>query len=292
MDIGIVGVGTMGSQMLRRLLAAGHHVSFVDIDPHRQREATQLGGRLVAKPSELGMQSDVVLMSLPGPADVRAVVAGEDGLLTPEQPRVSVIVDLSTVDPSTSVEMAAHAARRSVGYVDSPVLGRPAGCGQWTLPVGGAAADLASVQPVLSSLAARVVSVGAVGSGNTVKLLNNLMFGAINGVVVECMAAAPRLGVDPGLFYDVISKSNAASVSNLFLDIGPRIVDRDFSPAFRLSLLDKDVRLGVELLSGIGIDPLIGTAVAKLIERSHALTIGDLDTSALVTVYEADDAAR
>lgn len=292
MEIGIVGVGTMGSQMLRRLLAAGHQISFVDIDPQRQREATQLGGRQVDKPSELSMHSDVVLMSLPFPADVRAVVAGDEGLLSPEQPRVSVIVDLSTVDPSTSVEMAAHAARRSVGYVDSPVLGRPARCGQWTLPVGGATADVASVQPVLSSLAARVVSVGAVGSGNTVKLLNNLMFGAINGVVVECMAAAPRLGIEPGLFYDVISKSNAASVSNLFLDIGPRIVDREFSPAFRMSLLDKDVRLGVELLSGIGMDPLIGTAVAKLIERSHALEIGDLDTSALVKVYEADDAAR
>ena len=124
----------------------------------------------------------------------------------------------------------------------------------------------------------------------TVKLLNNLMFGAINGIVVECMAAAPRLGLEPERFYNVIAESNAASVSNLFLELGPKIIERDFSPAFRVSLLDKDVRLGVAMLERAGVHPSVALAVATQLESSRVLGIGDLDTAALVKLYEVQHA--
>ncbi len=264
--VGIIGVGTMGSAIANALRP--HHPLVVhDIDAAATQRQADAGAAIALRPADVADQADVVLLSLPGPEEVRAVVAGPDGLLGATHPP-RVIVDLSTVDPQTTLDLADAAKRRDVGYLDAPVLGRPHRCGAWTLPVGGAEHDLDRARPVLDRLANRVIRVGGSGAGNVVKLLNNLMLGAINAITAETMAAAERLGLDPEVYYTTLADSGAASVSNLFKEIAPKIVTRDWTPAFTVDLLAKDNRLGVAMIESAGLAPTVARRGERQRRRS------------------------
>lgn len=282
--VGIVGLGTMGSAMAEALRPHTRLVVY-DIDAVARERQQAAGASIADSPAEIAVEAGVVLLSLPGPADVRAVVTGAFGLLSAAR-APAVIVDLSTVDPQTTQDMAAAAAVRGVGYLDAPVLGRPHRCGSWTLPVGGPAESLAMATPILQVLASRVIAVGGHGSGNVVKLLNNLMFGAINAITAETMAATKRLGLDPEVYYTTLADSGAASVSNLFREIAPKIVASDWSPAFTIDLLAKDNRLALDMIERAGLRPQVAEAVVKLNAAGRAAGLGSLDTSALVRLFQ------
>jgi 3-hydroxyisobutyrate dehydrogenase/2-hydroxy-3-oxopropionate reductase len=232
-------------------------------------------------------RADVVLMYLPGPAQVAECVGGTGGLL--EAARAgAVIVDQSTVDPETSQHMASIAAQRSVGYLDAPVLGRPAMVGKWSLVVGGRAADVEKCTPVLKLLAANIFHIGASGSGNQVKLLNQLMFGAINAMTAEMMAIADRIGVAPKLLYETITASQAATVSNLFRELGARIAADDYgNPTFSVDLLLKDVHLAVEMARKHAAPPILARSVEFLNEAARTQGLGASDTAVMWKCYRA-----
>lgn len=285
MKVGIVGVGTMGSRMAVNMVQAGFRVLARDIDPQAEERARSLGTTVVPSPAEVAKQAEIVLLSLPGPSDVATVVLGEDGLLTTAGAG-QVIVDLSTVDPLSTRRNAGEASQRGVGYLDAPVLGRPQKCGNWTLPVGGNEADLAKCRPVLAALAQRILFVGESGNGNIVKLLNNLMFGAINSITAEIMALSAQVGMNPKILFDTIAESGAASVSNLFLELGPKMLARDYSPLFAIDLLHKDNKLAIEMAQEAGM-PLILSRTSQLLnEMARSKGLGSEDTSAVVKVYE------
>ena len=181
--------------------------------------------------------ADVVLVSVPRPEHVRDLAAGALHAASPG----SVVVDLSTIDPATARQAAERPAPHKVTYLDCPVLGRPAGCGSWTLVAGGDADAVTRVAPMLEqTVAKRVARVGDVGAGSVVKILNNLMFGAINAVTAEALDLASRAGIGMDTFVDAVLDSCAATVSNLFRDIGPRMAAGDDDPVFALDLLAKD----------------------------------------------------
>lgn len=282
-SVGIVGAGMMGSAASAQLRDAGYPVTVCDINPQVRSRERRAGSAAVTTPSELMASTRIVLLSLPLPRDVVAAVTGGDGVL-PAAEAGTVVVDLSTVDPDTTRRNAAAAAQRGVGYLDAPVLGRPNACGRWTLPVGGREDTLQTVRPVLDVLAARVCHVGGPGSGNVVKLLNNLMFGAINAITAECMAAADALGLSRAAFHDVLASSNAASISNLFLEIAPKIVAEDWSPTFTIDLLTKDNDLAVDVLTSAGLSATVAEATAALNRRARDAGLGQLDTSAIYRI--------
>ncbi|MHB8917189.1 MAG: NAD(P)-dependent oxidoreductase [Desulfocucumaceae bacterium] len=286
MKVGIIGAGTMGSRMVANLLAAGHEAVVCDISPDRLAAAGAAGAAVCGSPAGVAEQAGVVLLSLPLPADVDLVVNGPGGVLAGASPG-HVIVDLSTMDPFSTQKNAAGAREKGVGYLDAPVLGRPQGCGSWTLPVGGDAGTLEKVRPVLGSLAAKVIHVGPSGHGNIVKLLNNMMFGAINAVTAEIMAISSRVGMDPGVLYDTIANSGAASVSKLFVELGPKMTGRDFSPLFTVDLLYKDLNLAVEMARKAGVPVFVAQSNQLLNEMARAHGLGGEDTSSAVKVYEA-----
>nr|WP_275588409.1 NAD-binding protein [Microlunatus panaciterrae] len=120
-----------------------------------------------------------------------------------------------------------------------------------------------------------------------VKLLNNLMFGAINAITAETMGAAAHLGLDPGLYYTTLAESGAASVSNLFKEIAPKMVAGDWSPAFTIDLLAKDNRLALAMIEGAGLEPPVAQAVVRANAAAQAAGLGSLDTSAMVRLLEA-----
>lgn len=277
----MIGLGAMGSRVAMALSGSGWPVAVWDNVRHVLARAGELGADPCRSVAEVAAQSAVVLISLPGPEEVREVVAGDEGLLRAAQPP-RYIVDLSTVDPATTRHLSGLAIEVGTGYLDAPVLGRPLACGKWTLPVGGRPEDLKEVMEPLMCLATKVVRVGPPGAGNTVKLMNNLMFGAINAITAECMAGVERVGLDPELFFRTVVESDAATVSRLFREIGPKILAQDWFPTFTLSLLEKDNRLAVELLASVGVEAVVGRAVDELNRRGLAAGLGPDDTCGLV----------
>jgi len=285
MNVGIIGVGTMGSKMAGKLINAGYAVFARDIDEVAEERARKLGAKVVRSPKEVAEYTEIILLSLPMPSDVKEVVLGEDGILTnPKNNRT--IVDLSTVDPFSTQNNAEEAKKVSVSYIDAPVLGRPQKCGNWTLPVGGDKKDLEKVRKVLEILAAKIIYVGPSGYGNIVKLLNNMMLGAINSVTAEILAICTKLGMSPKVLYETIANSGAASVSNLFKELGPKILNRDFEPLFAIDLLHKDVMLGIQMAKQVGVPLFVSEANQRLNEMARLMGFGKEDTASIVKVYE------
>jgi len=282
--VAFIGVGTMGRIMLERAMGAGYSAVVVDPSPAATDAAGQAGAEGVRSPREAAERAKWIVMSLPAPRQVQEVLHGEDGLLQSLSDG-HIVVDTSTVDPSTS-EKAAEACRfRGAFYLDAPVLGRPASVGKWVLPVGGDGQALDRITPLLETFAARVVHVGASGSGHAFKLLNQLMFSAINGITAEVFAVADKVGISRQKFYEVISSSGAATVSGLFLECGRKIVEGDYQPVFSVDLLCKDAGLGLDMATGAGAPPIISTAVQMCNRLAQAQGMGSLDTSALARVF-------
>jgi len=285
MKVGIIGVGTMGSKIVEKLINAGYTVFARDINEAAEERAKKLGAKVVNSPKEVAEYAEVILLSLPMPSDVEEVVLGGDGILkNPKDNRI--IVDLSTVDPFSTQRNARESKKVGIGYIDAPVLGRPQRCGDWTLPVGGDKNDLEKVRKVLKVLATKIIYVGPSGYGNIVKLLNNMMFGAINSITCEIFAICAKLGMNPKVLYETIAESGAASVSGLFKELGPKILKRDFEPLFTVDLLYKDISLGIQMAKKVGVPLFVSEASQHLNELARLMGFGKGDTASVVKVYE------
>lgn len=283
--VGIIGVGNMGSRMVEKLMAAGYTVFARDIAKSAEDRAREMGAKIVSCPKEIAEFARIILLSLPTPADVREVVLGKDGILSSPK-EGSVIVDLSTVDPFSTQQNAKEAREIGIGYIDTPVLGRPQKCGNWTLPVGGEKDDLEKARKVLEVFAAKIIHVGPSGQGDIVKLLNNMMFGAINSITAEILATCAKLGMNPRVLYETIANSGAASVSNLFKELGPKILNRDFEPLFAIDLLHKDISLGIKMAKQVGVPLFVSEPNQRINEMAKLMGFGKEDTASVVKVYE------
>lgn len=280
--VGIVGIGVMGMAILEKFIEENVQVDVCDVNPEAIEKADKHGAEIVDNLENLPEEVKIILFVLPGPDQVKAVFSG----LIDNCSSKHVLVDLSTVDPATSKENQMKAAENGVGYLDAPILGRPHKCGNWTLPVGGHIENYTEVEDVLSVIADKVLDMGEPGNGNALKLANNLMFGVINTVTSEIMALTEELGMDPGLFYDTVANSGAATVSNLFVELGPKIVNRDFSAKFTVEHLHKDMRLGIEMARDAGMPLMVADVCQKMNEIALAKGLNKEDSSSVVKVYE------
>lgn len=279
--VAVIGLGLMGGAVADRLVAAGASVRGYDPSPTARERARAAGVAVFEAPSDPLEGADTIILSLPGPADVVRTAAdvldaAADG---------AVVVDLSTIDPDSARQAAALLP--GAVYVDAPVLGRSDKCGSWTLVAGGPAEAIDRVRPLLeSSIARAMVRIGAVGSGSVVKLLNNLMFGAINAVTAEALQLSARAGVDPQLLAETIADSGAATVSGLFRELGQKIPAGDYSTSFALGLLHKDNRLALRMAESTGSPSF----VAHCVDQVNTLAVdrgwGGEDTSAVHRLYE------
>lgn len=283
--IGLVGCGRMGKCMLQSLLDKGFQVVAYDKFPAAVQGAADMGAETAATPSELAGRASVILMSLPGPVQLQEVLFGADGLkegLTSDH----VVIDTSTVDPTTTRSNAEGVEETGAAYLDCPILGRPSATGKWMLPTGGNPDALEKVKPVLLTFASDAVHVGGHGAGNALKLLNQLMFSCINAISSEVMAICDHVGIDKKVFYDTVAGSSAATVSGLFREVGKSIVTDGYEkPAFTVDLLIKDAKLGLQMAKDADAPSVIAGTVQLYNEIAHAEGLGMQDTSALYKVF-------
>jgi 3-hydroxyisobutyrate dehydrogenase-like beta-hydroxyacid dehydrogenase len=253
--------------MVRRLIGAGHDVTVSSRNPERLADS---GWRVVGSPAEASDGAEVVCSIVPDSPEVTAVV---DSVLKTATPG-TVVVEMSTISPTTARTLAARCGDAGVHYLDCPVSGGPVGAEAGTLAiwVGGAAEALERARPVLEVIgqADRLRHCGAVGAGLAVKLANNFL-GAVNAAAsAEALAMARDAGVDPVLVAEAVSDGTGANwqLSNLF----PRkVLQGDFEPGFRITHMAKDLRIAAEVAGELGLDtPMLALARQRLDEARAA----------------------
>jgi 3-hydroxyisobutyrate dehydrogenase len=282
-NVTVLGLGTMGGRIARTLAAAGHQVAGFDPVPGARDAAAEAGIGVFAAASQALADAELVVLSMPRPEHVLEAAQG------PLQDATgAVVADLSTIDPASARRVSRILADREVSYLDAPVLGRPDRIGNWTLPVGGDEAACALAASVLEgTVASRVVRVGDVGAGSTIKVLNNLMFGAINAITAEALAACEAAGVDPMVFTRTVADSGAATVSNLFQEVAPKMVAGDYEPVFALALLAKDTRLALQLVEEAGAHAPMAAVIDQVNSEAIELGYAESDTGAVLELYRA-----
>jgi 3-hydroxyisobutyrate dehydrogenase-like beta-hydroxyacid dehydrogenase len=192
---------------------------------------------------------------------------------------------MSTVDPDINIKMGALLTKQGAGLVDAPVLGRPAGVGNWAFPVGGEKKHVDAATPVLAVLGGsseKVFHVGPLGDGNKLKLLNNMMFGAINACAAEIMALAHHMGLSQKTLLDVAVAANAGTVSGLYKEIGARVAESRYKdPTFTVDMLIKDNYLCLEMARKRNLPMLVGNAVDSLNRLASLGGLGAEDNSSM-----------
>ena len=273
----------MGAAIARHL-AVDHDVTGWDV-----RAVAVPGVSVATDAAALMRDRDVVIACLPSPVETSSVVE-DPAFLEAFRSGDAVVVDASTSDPASLRALAARIGCAGARIVDGPILGRPDRVGAWTIPLGGDASAVARVRPVLERLAARVEHIGPLGSGHAIKLLNNLMFGAINVITAEAIAACSYVGVDPQRFVDLVTGSQAATVSPLFRDLAPRMLGSGDETVFSTALLAKDAALARGMCEAAGVPVRLAPHVAAAAAEAVAAGFGNEDSAAVVRLYLAGEA--
>ena len=283
--IGFVGLGTMGIEMTRNLLEAGHTVRAFDVVPAALQAARGAGAVPCGSVAEAAEGAFLVVTMLPDTPQVEEVVMGPEGLLR-HPPAGKLIVDMSTISPQAVRAMAAALKADGIDLLDAPVSGGPQGAkaGTLTIMAGGDAAAYDRARPVLASMGSTINHVGASGAGQTVKLCNQLMVGINLQAVCEAIALGRASGVDLMQMRDVLLGGSAAS---WMLDrLGPAMIGGDASAGFRIDLMLKDLRLVGELAQSLAV-PLPGNAlVTTQYMDAKAHGEGGNGNQALFKVYD------
>ncbi|MBD0862229.1 NAD(P)-dependent oxidoreductase [Gordonia sp. zg691] len=279
-SVGIIGLGAMGGSVAHRLVTAGFQTFVRDLDPEAVTRLTDQGASIMTDESVAGL--DVVFTSLPDDRILRAAVL-DTGLLA--QLRGKMLIDLSTTLPSTIEEIAAQALPLDVRVVDAPVSGGPpeAREGRLVLMVGASDADLEAARPFLDAIGV-IQHVGGVGKGKAIKIVNNQMAMGNVAVAVEAFALGRKLGLDGQRLYDVINQSGGRSFH--FSKRIPYVLEKDLSPRFALYLAEKDLRLALTVAHEESFSMPAAAAIHQIFEAGRAKGLGQLDSVALIRLYE------
>jgi 3-hydroxyisobutyrate dehydrogenase len=266
--IGFVGLGIMGAPMAGHLVRAGYQVTVFDVLPSAISEFLRLhsDARGSASPAAVAVNADIVITMVPDGRAVQAVSFGPDGLLETMQPG-SLLLDTSSSQPALTRETAAALAPGGVAMVDAPVSGAQWGAqaAELVFMVGGAPDDVGRVRPLLDVLGRTVHHVGPLGSGHTMKCINNIVTALTFVATSEGLALGARVGLDPVAMNAVLNESTGGSWITEH-HIAQRILSRTFDDPFRLELMRKDVGIAVGVAREQGLD----LPAFELAERLYA----------------------
>jgi 2-hydroxy-3-oxopropionate reductase len=283
--VGFIGLGIMGKPMARNLLKAGHPLVVHNRSRGAVDELAAAGARAAGAPNEVARQADVVITMLPDSPDVQAVVLGPTGVLAGARTG-SVLIDMSTIAPAVTRQIAAEAAKVGVKTLDAPVSGSEQGAINATLAimVGGETATFERCRPILAAMGKSVVHVGGAGMGHTVKLVNQIIGLATCEAVCEGLLVAAKAGVDLGTLLDAIG--GGAARSWMLENLTPKIAARDFRPGFMVRLAQKDLRLALGLADQLHVSVPSAALTQQLYRSLEASDEGTDGIQALVKALE------
>jgi len=285
--IGFIGLGIMGKPMARNLAKAGYELVIHSRTRASVDELVAESSAFTAadSPRAVAEQTKTIITVLPDSPDVRAVVFGENGLIEAIDAG-HLLIDMSTIAPATAVEIGSAFAGKGAAALDAPVSGGEKGAitAALSIMVGGSAEAFARATPLFEAMGKTIVHVGETGSGQIVKACNQVVVALNYAAVSEALILGAKAGADPEKIVQVLSGGLAAS---RVLELkGASMIAHNFQPGFRVDLHRKDLDIALATARENG-SPLPVTAlVSQLFDALSVAGKGDLDHSALVTLYE------
>ena len=288
MDIGIIGCGNMGGALVRHLLAKGQRLTCFDPDPATRAAMSDAGAEIADSAVGLAARADVIVLSLPTAAIVRAVMAEIAAHLRPG----ATVLDSSTSEPQTSRDLHAEGQAAGFHFIDGPVSGGPvaARAGTMTMLLGGEAEAIAAIRPLIDLLTAKTVHVGGAGAGHAVKIVNNMLCAANLVLVAEAMRLGAAAGVGAGALLEGINAGSGRSgVSEV--NYPKWVLSGAFDSGFTMGLMRKDVGLARDLAAGAGVD-MPGFAAIAQVWADSANALPDAEDFNRITEFQQTGASQ
>jgi len=245
--IGFIGLGIMGKPIALNLLKAGFSVIAYNRTKEKVKAIVYAGGKEGLTPKEVAANSDIIITIVADSPDVQDVILGENGVINGAK-EGSVVIDMSTISPSVTKEIAAKLKEKNIEMLDAPVSGGDVGAinGTLSIMVGGNSETLERCKPIFEAMGKSVTHCGKNGMGQTTKLCNQILVSVTNMAVSEAVLFAQKSGLDAHTMVEATKGGAAGSwqLSNL----APKMVDEDYAPGFMIDLQQKDLRLVLEKL--------------------------------------------
>ena len=283
--VGFVGIGIMGSRMAARLLAAGHEVTVWNRTPEKAAKLVESGAILAASPALAAEGKDICFTNMADGAALKAVCLGPDGVLRAD-PLPALLVDMGTVGPAESAEIAAAADARGLGYLRSPVSGSTvlAEAGKLTILASGEQATYDAAEPYLAELGEVRYYVGTGEAARVLKLVLNMMVSTQVQILAEGVVLGEKAGLDWDKMIEVISNSVVASPLVKY-KAGP-LTARNYNPAFLLGLMIKDLDLALATAAEAGVELPTTRAVRQFYVQAAEAGHAEKDFSAVTLELE------
>ena len=282
---GFIGLGNMGNPIAMNILKNGFPMTVFDLNPKSMENLIQAGAKAATSARQVVESVEVLLTCLPGSPEVEALYLDVGGLIEHAKPG-TVLIDLSSVLPSTPRKLEPRATARGVHYLEAPVSGGVTGARAATLAVmtGGDAAVLERVRPVLRSIGPNIYHVGPAGSGNTLKAINNMMSSVNALAMMEGMVLGLKAGLDLKVMAEIVKASSGNS--NALARVERALIPRNFEPGFRVQLMNKDLDTFNAIARELHVPVSFANVAQRYQQAALAAGLGEKDTSVIFTLIE------
>src|SRR5262245_36272733 len=284
-SVGFIGVGNMGNPMAGNVLKAGFSMTVFDKHAPAMKNLIDGGAKPGASAAEVVERADILLTCLPASPDVEAAYLEPGGLVERAKPG-TILIDLSSVLPSTPRKIEPRAKARGAHFLECPVSGGVSGARAATLAimVGGDADVLERARPVLRAIGPNIFHVGPVGAGNTVKAINNMMACVNSLAMMEGLALGVKAGLDPMTIYEVVKASSGGSKA--LERIPSALIPRNFEPGFKVRLMNKDLDTFNTIAKELHVPVSFSHEAQRYQQAAMAAGLADQDTSVAMTIIE------
>ncbi len=283
--VGFLGLGIMGKPMALNLIKAGYELTVYDVVSERMEDVLKAGARRGSSGKDVAARSEVVITMLPNSPHVREAALGPGGVLEGARPG-TILVDMSSIAPLASKEIAAQAQAKGVAMLDAPVSGGEpkAVAGTLAIMVGGPQETFDQVKDILAAMGSSVTWVGEIGSGNVTKLANQIIVALNIAAMSEAMVLATKAGVDPEKVFQAIRGGLAGSA---VLDAKvPLALKGNFKPGFRIELHIKDIANALDTAHELGVPVPLSSAVMEIMQALKTDGKAANDHGGIIQFYE------
>lgn len=287
MKIGFIGLGRIGFPMPQRLLDAGHALTVYNRSQGGVQKLVAQGARVALSPEDVARQVEVLITCLLTPAQSEAIFLGDKGAIHGAR-NGQIFIDTATIDPMTTRRIAAALAAKGIVLIDAPISGGPKGAeaGTLSIMIGGDTAAVDKMRPLFDVLGKKIFHMGAVGSGVSTKICNQILTGTNHALVAEAMVLETKLGIDPQRLFEVLKVSSGQSTS-LERAVPNYFLPRNFEAAYSVEGIIKDLECAISAAKSYGVRLLLPTIAQQMYQEASGLGHGHKDVAAVVLPMEA-----
>ncbi|XP_075883542.1 3-hydroxyisobutyrate dehydrogenase b [Nelusetta ayraudi] len=293
--VGFIGLGNMGNPMAKNLLKHGYPIIATDVFPESCKEVQELGAQIVDNPADVAEKADRIITMLPSSPNVIEVYTGANGILKKVK-KGSLLIDSSTIDPTVSKEMAAAAEKMGAVLMDAPVSGGvgAASSGKLTFMVGGAEEEFTAAKELLSCMGTNVIYCGQVGTGQAVKICNNMLLAIGMIGTSETMNLGIRLGLDPKLLTKILNMSSGRCWSSEVYNPVPGVMEgvpsaNNYQGGFGSLLMVKDLGLAQNTATNTKTPVPLGSMAHQIYRMMCARGYANKDFSSVFQFLREED---